>query len=241
MITPADAVALIEGAGHVAGPEHEVVLLVLREADRPLDAQAVWLRSNGGARRFARSIIARTLRLLEDIGAVTAHRRGARDVFSLAVEAPPAAPPSRRRLASQDEREAFAALEAFAARQGRVVNETRAAVFDVLAAAGQAMDTDAVWNAVSERGVGASYSTVTRSLRLLEELGAVEVSARQGSRRLFRLRTVPRVVSLVMPHEAQVCEVPADALLATIERFLADRNLELAAGICFNVRPAGGV
>lgn len=124
--------------------------------------------------------------------------------------------------------------------RGHLLNAERKTVLQAFVASGGPVHAEQLWaTARSQRPI--SRATVSRTLKLLHELGVAELAARDGGRNYFSLKGAARRVTLVDASAGQkagqVRQIEAPQVLAALEAALAEAGFALADGVEVRVTP----
>lgn len=120
--------------------------------------------------------------------------------------------------------------------RGHLLNAERKTVLQAFVASGGPVHAEQLWaTARSQRPI--SRATVSRTLKLLHELGVAELAARDGGRNYFSLKGAARRVTLVDASAGHVRQIEAPQVLAALEAALAEAGFALADGVEVRVTP----
>jgi Fe2+ or Zn2+ uptake regulation protein len=120
--------------------------------------------------------------------------------------------------------------------RGHLLNAERKTVLQAFVASGGPVHAEQLWaTARSQRPI--SRATVSRTLKLLHELGVAELAARDGGRNYFSLKGAARRVTLVDASAREVRQIEVPQVLAALEAALAEAGFALADGVEVRVTP----
>lgn len=119
---------------------------------------------------------------------------------------------------------------------GHAVNAERRAVLRALAAAPGPISIEDIWRNVRVELARIALSTVHRTVRILINLGVVEVAARNGAHRLVQLTPPQRILTLVLPATGEVRQIEAPSAIDALETVLEAAGYSLIEGVSLRVR-----
>lgn len=120
--------------------------------------------------------------------------------------------------------------------RGHLMNPERAAVLRAFAAVDRPVHAEQLWFDARRHGP-VSRATVSRTLNLLRDAGVAELSARDGGRHYFSLKSDARRITLVEASTGAIRQIEAPEALDALHTALARVGFALAEGIEVRVTP----
>ena len=120
--------------------------------------------------------------------------------------------------------------------RGHLMNPERAAVLRAFAAVDRPVHAEQLWFDARRHGP-VSRATVSRTLNLLRDAGVAELSARDGGRHYFSLKSDARRITLIDASAGTVRQIQAPEALDALHAALARAGFALAEGVEVRVKP----